>query len=154
MRQGLKAQRDVRTVEEPHHIWLRQHPDGGDNGHDEYVSCTGGERHLHPIVCQDSLAQEPEQLYDIVAGQSAIRKRAAGRWSCREPTLCVDKRQPAEFLQHIMRLLKTGSRAAWCCRQRAVLNPVLARPSDAKPSPIQSAHPSCQLPRAYSIRTA
>jgi type I restriction enzyme M protein len=113
MRQGLKAQGDIEQ--------LKNHTIYGYDNTPMVVTMGTMNMYLHgvgsdtrtPIVCQDSLAQEPEQLYDIVLANPPFGKRAAGSVELSRADFYVSTSDnQLNFLQHIMRLLKTGGRAA------------------------------------------
>lgn len=65
-----------------------------------------------PIVCEDSLIKEPEELYDVILANPPFGKRAAGSIdvSANRPDFFKTSDNQLNFLQHIMSLVKTGGR--------------------------------------------
>lgn len=66
-----------------------------------------------PILCQDSLEKQPEQLVDIVLANPPFGTRPAGSVDIDRPDFIAEtKNNQLNFLQHIMSLLRQGGRAA------------------------------------------
>ena len=65
-----------------------------------------------PIICSDSLAQEPEDLVDVVLTNPPFGARAAGSVDIDRGDFIIEtKNNQLNFVQHIMALLKRGGRA-------------------------------------------
>lgn len=68
-----------------------------------------------PIICDDSLEKEPEQLFDIVLANPPFgtRPQGASNISAKRSDLYAStSNNQLNFLQHIMLMLKNGGRAA------------------------------------------
>lgn len=65
-----------------------------------------------PIVCEDSLLNVPEELYDVVLTNPPFGKRPKGSIDVSEnrPDFFKTSDNQLNFLQHIMALVKTGGR--------------------------------------------
>lgn len=75
----------------------------------------GIESQNSPIICQDSLLKEPEQLVDVILANPPFGIRPAGSVdiSAMRDDLYVDtNNNQLNFLQHMMLMLKDGGRAA------------------------------------------
>jgi type I restriction enzyme M protein len=75
----------------------------------------GIESQNSPIICQDSLLKEPEQLVDVILANPPFGTRPAGsvNISAMRDDLYVDtSNNQLNFLQHMMLMLKDGGRAA------------------------------------------
>lgn len=75
----------------------------------------GIESQNSPIICQDSLLKEPEQLVDVILANPPFGIRPAGsvNISAMRDDLYVDtSNNQLNFLQHMMLMLKDGGRAA------------------------------------------
>ncbi len=75
----------------------------------------GIESQNSPIICQDSLLKEPEQLVDVILANPPFGIRPAGSVdiSAMRDDLYVDtSNNQLNFLQHMMLMLKDGGRAA------------------------------------------
>lgn len=75
----------------------------------------GIESQNSPIICQDSLLKEPEQLVDVILANPPFGTRPAGsvNISAMRDDLYVDtSNNQLNFLQHMMLMLKNGGRAA------------------------------------------
>lgn len=68
-----------------------------------------------PIICDDSLEKEPEQLFDIVLANPPFGTRPQGASNIsamRSDLYASTSNNQLNFLQHIMLMLKNGGRAA------------------------------------------
>jgi type I restriction enzyme M protein len=66
-----------------------------------------------PIICQDSLEEEPKQLMDVVLANPPFGTRPSGSVDIQRGDFYVEtKNNQLNFLQHIMVMLKSGGRAA------------------------------------------
>ena len=66
-----------------------------------------------PIVCGDSLINQPDVLYDVILANPPFGARPSGAVSLNRPDFYVTtSNNQLNFLQHMMRLLKDGGRAA------------------------------------------
>jgi type I restriction enzyme M protein len=68
-----------------------------------------------PVVCQDSLEKEPEELVDIVLANPPFGNRPQGASNIsamRSDLYAATSNNQLNFLQHIMLMLKDGGRAA------------------------------------------
>ena len=66
-----------------------------------------------PIVCGDSLINQPDVLYDVVLANPPFGARPSGAVTLNRPDFYVTtSNNQLNFLQHMMRLLKDGGRAA------------------------------------------
>ena len=66
-----------------------------------------------PIACEDSLEKEPDNLVDVILANPPFGTRPAGSVDINRPDFYVEtKNNQLNFLQHMMLMLKTGSRAA------------------------------------------
>ena len=65
-----------------------------------------------PILCQDSLEKEPEQLMDVILANPPFGTRPAGSVELNRPDFPEETtNNQLNFLQHIMAMLKDGGRA-------------------------------------------
>lgn len=68
---------------------------------------------VSPILCKDSLEQEPSRLVDIVLANPPFGTRAEGSVEISRPDFYKEtKNNQLNFLQHIMLMLRVGGRAA------------------------------------------
>lgn len=66
-----------------------------------------------PIVCGDSLINQPDVLYDVILANPPFGARPSGAVTLNRPDFYVTtSNNQLNFLQHMMRLLKDGGRAA------------------------------------------
>ena len=66
-----------------------------------------------PIVNDDSLAKQPEVLYDVILANPPFGERPSGAVAIDRPDFyATTSNNQLNFLQHMMRLLKDGGRAA------------------------------------------
>ena len=66
-----------------------------------------------PVVCEDSLEKEPQNLVDVILANPPFGDRPAGSVDLNRPDFYVEtKNNQLNFLQHMMLMLKTGGRAA------------------------------------------
>ena len=66
-----------------------------------------------PIACEDSLEKEPDTLVDVILANPPFGTRPAGSVDINRPDFYVEtKNNQLNFLQHMMLMLKAGSRAA------------------------------------------
>lgn len=66
-----------------------------------------------PILCEDSLEKAPETLMDVVLANPPFGTRPAGSVDINREDFYVEtKNNQLNFLQHIMKMLKDGGRAA------------------------------------------
>ena len=66
-----------------------------------------------PIVNDDSLAKQPEVLYDVILANPPFGERPSGAVAIDRPDFYANtSNNQLNFLQHMMRLLKDGGRAA------------------------------------------
>lgn len=66
-----------------------------------------------PIVCADSLVKQPDVLYDVILANPPFGARPSGAVALDRPDFyATTSNNQLNFLQHMMRLLKDGGRAA------------------------------------------
>lgn len=66
-----------------------------------------------PIICEDSLENQPEELYDVILANPPFGARPAGAVAISRPDFyATTNNNQLNFLQHMMLLLKDGGRAA------------------------------------------
>lgn len=68
-----------------------------------------------PVICQDSLEKEPEELFDIILANPPFGNRPQGSSNIsamRSDLYASTSNNQLNFLQHIMLMLKNGGRAA------------------------------------------
>ena len=66
-----------------------------------------------PVVCEDSLEKEPQNLVDVILANPPFGDRPAGSVDLNRPDFYVEtKNNQLNFLQHMMLMLKTGGRSA------------------------------------------
>lgn len=66
-----------------------------------------------PIVCDDSLEKQPDVLYDVILANPPFGARPSGAVAIDRPDFyATTSNNQLNFLQHMMRLLKDGGRAA------------------------------------------
>ena len=66
-----------------------------------------------PILCEDSLEKQPQQLVDVILANPPFGTRPAGSVDIDRPDFYVEtKNNQLNFLQHIMVMLKSTGRAA------------------------------------------
>ena len=66
-----------------------------------------------PIVCDDSLEKQPDVLYDVILANPPFGARPSGAVAINRPDFyATTSNNQLNFLQHMMRLLKDGGRAA------------------------------------------
>ena len=76
-----------------------------------YLHGVGTDR--SPIACEDSLENEPKTLVDIILANPPFGQRPAGSVELNRKDFYVEtKNNQLNFLQHIMKTLKMGGRAA------------------------------------------
>ncbi len=65
-----------------------------------------------PVVCQDSLLDKSERMFDVIATNPPFGKRAQGSVdvSANRPEFVKTSDNQLNFLQHIMSIVKTGGR--------------------------------------------
>lgn len=66
-----------------------------------------------PITCADSLEKQPEKLFDVILANPPFGARPSGAVAIDRPDFyATTSNNQLNFLQHMMRLLKEGGRAA------------------------------------------
>ncbi|MBR6589906.1 MAG: SAM-dependent DNA methyltransferase [Bacteroidaceae bacterium] len=66
-----------------------------------------------PILCEDSLEKQPQNLMNVILANPPFGTRPAGSVEINRPDFYVEtKNNQLNFLQHMMLMLKTGGRAA------------------------------------------
>ena len=66
-----------------------------------------------PIQCADSLEKQPEELFDVILANPPFGARPSGAVAIDRPDFyATTSNNQLNFLQHMMRLLKDGGRAA------------------------------------------
>ena len=66
-----------------------------------------------PILCEDSLEKQPEELYDVILANPPFGARPSGAVAIDRPDFyTTTNNNQLNFLQHMMLLLKDGGRAA------------------------------------------
>ena len=70
--------------------------------------------HSSPIVCQDSLLDTSEKMYDVILANPPFGTRPQGsvEVSANRPEFVKTSDNQVNFLQHIMSIVKTGGRVA------------------------------------------